>query len=140
MLELSSENFHSEAKSYSFLLCVFYQKSINNADDILASILGSVKNTLAATITCVDTEKSPDIAQIFGLNFKEPAILMMREQIVLYCESLSSIDKNVANSILQQVSKLDMDKIREEMAIEKQSRAHLFGRNVCPTAKRTRGK
>jgi hypothetical protein len=76
---------------------------------------------------------------MFGINSKEPAILMMREQIVLYYESLSSIDKNVANSMLQQVSNLDIDKIRVEMEVEKQSRAHIFSLNVWPTGKRTRG-
>jgi len=138
MLELTSETFHSEAKQSNFFLCVFYRKSVDNPTEILSSILGSEKNTMSATTACMDIEKFPEIAQMFGATPEEPAILIMREQIVLYCEPLSSMDKNASHSILRQVSALNMDDIREEIEISKQSHAHLFGRNVCPTAKRTR--
>lgn len=138
MLELNSETFHTEAKNTNFFLCVFYRKSIDDSTEILSSIFGSEKNTMSATTSCLDIEKYPEIAQMFGITAEEPAILIMREQIVLYCEPLSSIDKNAAHSILRQVSALNMDDIREEIEISKQSHAHLFGRNVCPTAKRTR--
>ena len=138
MLELNSETFHQQAKQSSFFVCVFHRKSVDKPTEILSSILGSEKNTMSATTTCVDTEKFPEIAQLFGATADEPAILIMREQIVLYCEPLSSIDKNAAHSIFRQVSALNMDDIREEIEISKQSHAHLFGRNVCPTAKRTR--
>ena len=140
MLELTSETFHLETEKSNFLLCIFYQKSTNTAEEVLCRILDNDQNIMSATVACIDTDKCSDVAHMFGIDTKEPAILMMREQIVLYCETLSSLDKHSAFSMIKQISSLDMNKIKNDMELERQSHAHLFGRSVCPTAKRTRGK
>ena len=86
-------------------------------------------------------KKAPDIAQMFGISTKEPAILIMRSQVVLLCELVSSfIEKYDVFSIVNQIKNLDMKKIKNEIQTEKESTTHLFGRRVCPTAKRTRRK
>ncbi len=38
MIELNSETFHLETKKPSVLLCIFYQGSINKAEEILIHI------------------------------------------------------------------------------------------------------
>jgi len=140
MIELNSETFHLETKNPGVLLCIFYQDSINKPKEILLRIFGNKHKLLSETIAYVDMDKSQDIAQMFGIATEEPTILIMREQIVLFCEPESNLNKHDVSSILQQVSGLDMEKIKHDIEIERQSQAHLFGRNVCPTAKRTRGK
>jgi len=139
-MELNSETFHLETKKPSVLLCIFYQGSINKAEEILIHIFENKHTSLSQTIAYVDMDKSQDIAQMFGIATEEPTVLIMRKQIVLFCEPVSELNKHDVSSILQQVSKLDMGKIKHDVEIERQSQAHIFGRNVCPTAKRTRGK
>ena len=140
MIELNSETFHLETNKASVLLCIFYRDSLNNPEEIIIHIFGNKHTSLSETIAYVDLDKSQDIAQMLGISTQEPTVLIMREQIVLFCEPISELNKHDVSSILQQVSKLDMEKIRNEVEIAKQSQAHIFGRNVCPTAKRTRGK
>ena len=140
MIELNSETFHLEVKNSSVLLCVFYQDSLNKPEEIILRIFGKKHKSLSATIAYVDVDKNQDITRMLGIGTEEPTILIMREQIVLFCESESDFYKHDVASILQQVSALDMKRIKHDIEIERQSQAHLFGRNVCPTAKRTRGK
>ena len=138
MFELTSDTFHSEAQGSSFLLCIFYQHSANKPEEIWFRIFGNEYETMPVTIAYIDTDKSPDIARMFGVDTKEPTVLIMREQIVLYCEPLSLLGKHDVFSLIEQSSELDMEKIKSKIEIEKQNRAHLFGRRVCPTAKRIR--
>lgn len=140
MIELNSETFHLETKKASVLLCVFYQDSLNKPEEILTHILGNKHTTLSETIAYVDIDKSQDIAHMLGISTEEPTVLIMREQIVLFCEPLTELIKHDVSSVLKQISHLDMEKIKHDVEIERQSQAHIFGRNVCPTAKRTRGK
>ncbi|QMU60973.1 MAG: hypothetical protein GKR92_04380 [Gammaproteobacteria bacterium] len=140
MIELNSETFYLETKKTSVLLCVFYQDSINKPEEVFARIFGNKYTSLSETIAYIDIDKSQDIAQMLGISTEEPTVLIMREQIVLFCEPISELNKHDVSSILQQVSKLDMEKIKHDVEIERQSQAHIFGRNVCPAAKRTRGK
>ncbi len=140
MIELNSKTFHLETKKPSVLLCIFYQDSLNKPEEILTDILGNKNTTLSETIAYVDIDKSQDIAQMLGISTEEPTVLIMCEQIVLFCEPLTDLIKHDVSSILQRVSKLDMEKIKHDVEIERQNQAHIFGRNVCPTAKRTCGK
>ncbi|MGH1536438.1 MAG: hypothetical protein ACRBDX_00060 [Gammaproteobacteria bacterium] len=140
MIELNSETFHLETKKASVLLCVFYRNFLNKPEEILIPIIGSNYASLSETIAYVDMDKSQDIAHMLGISTEEPTVLIMREQIVLFCEPMSELNKHDVSSILQQVSKLDMEKVKHEVEIARQSQAHILGRNVCPTAKRTHGK
>lgn len=140
MVELNSKSFHIEANKLGVLLCIFYQSSLVRPEEIFLRIFGTRYKYWPATSAYVDVVKCQDVAKMFGIDAREPTILIMREQIVLFCESESDLEKHDVASIIQQVSVLDMKKIKYDIEIERQSQAHLFGRNVCPTAKRTRGK
>ena len=140
MIELNSETFLSEANKKEVFICIFYNESVDNLQDIVLSVFLNNHQTIWATMGFLDVEKAPETAQMFGINTEEPAILIMQKQIVLFCESISSVlEKYNIFSIVDQIKKLDMKKIKNDIETEKQSVSHLFGRRVCPTARRTRG-
>ncbi len=140
MLELNSETFLAEADKKDVFICVFYKESVDNIQEIVFRVFLNNHQTIWGTLAYLDVEKAPDIAQMFGLSMEEPTVLIMRKQIVLFCEPLSSVDKFDIFSVVENISHLDMTKIKNEIQTEKESTAHLFGRSVCPTARRTRKK
>ena len=139
MLELNSETFLAEANKKNVLLCIFYNESVDNLQEIVLRVIINNHQCTWATMGYLDIEQAPDIGHMFGISTEEPTILIMREQIVLFCEPLSSIEEYDIFSIVDQIKNLDMKKIKYEIHTEKQSMVHLFGRRVCPTAKRMRG-
>ena len=139
MLELNSKTFHTEAKKKDVFLCIFYNESVDNLQEIVLRVFLNSHQTIWETMGYLDVSKAPDIAQMFGISTEEPTILIMRRQVVLFCELVSSLDQFDIFSIIDQIKSLDMKKVKNEIQIEKESTAHLFGRRVCPTAKRTRG-
>ena len=141
MLELNSETFLTEANKKDVFICIFYNRSENNPQELVLRVFSNNHQTILGTMGYLDVEKAPDIAQMFVISTKEPAILIMRSQVVLLCEPVSSfIEKYDIFSIVDQIKNLDMKKIKNEIQTEKEGVAHIFGRRVCPTAKRTRGK
>jgi hypothetical protein len=73
---------------------------------------------------------------MFGLS-KEPALLIFREQVVLYFERGEHSRERIAG-LLTQVCALDMAQVREAIAEEKRAEIALRMRRVCPTARRGR--
>tara|TARA_R110002049_G_scaffold73310_1_gene189562 strand:- start:15249 stop:15668 length:420 start_codon:yes stop_codon:yes gene_type:complete len=139
MLELNSETFHKEANREGIFICIFYNKSKDNIQAIAPQVLVNNPQTICGSAGFLDVGNHPDIAQMFGINKEAPTILIMRNQIVLFCEPVSSfMDKYDITTTVEQVKKLDMKKIKSEIKTERESAAHIFGRRVCPTAKRSR--
>jgi len=132
---LNSETFLSEASKKDVLSCIFLDESEDNLQEILLRVFVNNHQDIGATIGYLDVKKSADIAQMFGISMEQPTLLIMREQVVLFCESVPSLDKFDIFSILEQIKKLDMKKIKNQIQTEKRSASHLFGRNVCPTEK-----
>ena len=139
MLELNSENFYAEANNKDTFLCIFYNKSVDNIRQIVSRLFADSRQPKGLKIFCLNRESAPDIAQMIGMDTEVPGILIMREKIVLFCEPVLSLENTDIYSLIERISKMDMYKIKNELQIEKESKMHLFGRGVCPTAKRSRG-
>jgi thioredoxin 1 len=88
----------------------------------------------AVTFARVDAVRAPAVAAMFGLN-AEPALLLFREQIVLYFERGEHSAERLAG-LLTQVCALDMAQVRAALEEEKRAEVALRMRRVCPTARR----
>jgi thioredoxin 1 len=86
------------------------------------------------TFARVDPVHTPAVAAMFGLG-EEPALLVFRDQIVLYCETGEHGTERLAG-LLTQVCALDMDEVRAAIEEEKRAEVALRMRRVCPTARR----
>jgi hypothetical protein len=82
----------------------------------------------------LDPARAPAVAAMFGLG-EEPALLIFRDQIVLYCERGGHSPERVAG-LLAQVCALDMDQVRAAIEDERRAEVALRMRRVCPTARR----
>lgn len=92
-------------------------------DQILTSVIPSV-----VTAYC-DVRKEPALAKSFGV-VDESALLIFRQRIILYFEKgFHDLDK--ISYLMQRISMLDMDKIRENIEKEKVAQA-LHLRRACP--------
>ncbi len=71
---------------------------------------------------------------MFGLG-PEPAAVVFREAIVLYCEAGTHTAEAIED-LLARIGDLDMERVRAEIEQERQAEVALRMRRVCPTARR----
>jgi hypothetical protein len=74
---------------------------------------------------------------MFGITADLPASLIMREQIVLYCAPYDPVDGERTKAIIEPAATLDMARARRDIAQQREGRASLFARRLCPTAWRS---
>ncbi len=82
----------------------------------------------------VDSARHPRLAAMFGLG-PEPAVVVFREAIVLYCEAGTHTAEAI-EGLLARIGDLDMERVRAEIEQERQAEVALRMRRVCPTARR----
>jgi thioredoxin 1 len=84
----------------------------------------------------IDPQSYPKVAAMFGLG-AEPALLIFREQVVLYLE-VGEHTRERIEGLLTQILALDMHAVREDIEEQKRAEIALRMRRVCPTARRQR--
>jgi len=82
----------------------------------------------------VDPGAEPAIAEMFGLS-GGPALLIFRQQIVLYLESVEHSAERI-EELVRTVETLNMEAVRAAIEEEKRADVALRMRRVCPTARR----
>lgn len=81
----------------------------------------------------VDTTRAGETARMFGIDPDSPTLLIMREKIVLY---LGQLDQNVVADIrvlIDRAARLDMARVRADIAEQHRQRMALEARRACPT-------
>ncbi len=129
---LSSETFHKAMAENALVACVLHRGPFADCAAEVSAL--SVEGESPWTWAAIDLSAAPDIARMFGLTSTEPHLLLMREQVVLYCEALSEATPDY----LARAARLDMPQIRAALEAERTSQQSLFARRVCPTALRSR--
>lgn len=97
--------------------------------EALAEVCGSA--SLPTALAAIDTARAPGILAQFGIA-QPPYLLVLRERVALYAESVLPAPEGL-RQLLAQVQSLDMDKVREDIAVERQAREALETRRACPT-------
>lgn len=87
--------------------------------------------TLPCAVAVIDATRAPGILAQFGIA-QPPYLLVLRERIALYAESVLPAPEGL-RQLLSQVQALDMDKVREDIAVERQAREAMETRRACPT-------
>lgn len=86
----------------------------------------------------VDAAAEPGIAALFGLDPGRPGLLVMREQVVLFCAPMESPEPDRLKAILGGAGDLNMAAVRRQLnpctAPPESDGAALLARRVCPTA------
>ncbi|HOT97472.1 MAG TPA: thioredoxin [bacterium] len=70
----------------------------------------------------VDTEAQGDLASLFGIQ-SIPTLAIFRDGILLYREA-GAVPEAMLEELIGQVRKLDMDKVRADIAKQEQEQAH----------------
>ncbi len=77
---------------------------------------------------------------MFGSSNDEAMLLLMCDQIGLYCDVLSAMSPEDTQTLIERAANLDMNKIRQQMEQERGNLVSLYGRLVCPVSQHTRYK
>ena len=126
-LTVSSTNFEELVDSSETLILRFILNDTETSQDqVLASLVPS------AVLAHCDVKQVPALAKTFGLE-DESALVIFRQRIILYVEK-GFHDAEKVSYLMQQISMLDMDKIRQNIEQEKAAEA-LHMRRACPISR-----
>jgi thioredoxin 1 len=130
VLQLTDESFHSGVAQREVLVVEFAVST--SAPSVLEELS---QRHPAVVFAKIDPQVQPKAAAMFGLG-AEPALLIFREQVVLYLEAGEhAIDR--IEGLLTQIRALDMHAVRDEIEEQKRAEVALRMRRVCPTARRS---
>jgi hypothetical protein len=126
-LTVSSTNFEELVDSSETLILRFILNDTEiSQDQVLASLVPS------AVLAHCDVKHASALAKTFGLE-DESALVIFRQRIILYVEK-GFHDTEKVSYLMQQISMLDMDKIRQNIEQEKAAEA-LHMRRACPISR-----
>ena len=131
VLQLSNETLHRTVAESECLVVEFAASSAGPG--ALEELSGHHPDAVFGRI---DSQVWPDVPAMFGLGL-EPALLIFRQQVVLYSEPGDHTVGRIED-LLEQIRALDMNAVRAEIQEQKRAEAALRMRRVCPTARRGR--
>ena len=125
--EVSSTNFEALVDTSETLILRFVLCDTEMLEDrVLASLVPS------AVIAHCNVKQEPALALKFGVE-EESALVIFRQRIILYVD-MGFHDTEKVSYLMQQISMLDMDKIRHNIEQEKAAQA-LHMRRICPISR-----
>ena len=126
-LNVSPTNFEAVVDTSETLILRFVLSETEiSQDQVLASLVPS------AVLAHSNVKQDPALARTFGLE-DESALVIFRQRIILYVEK-GFHDTEKVSYLMQQISMLDMDKIRQNIEQEKAAEA-LHMRRACPISR-----
>ena len=129
VLQLTQERFHRTVSESACLAVEFAPTAAG------ASMLEvSSQRHPGIAFGRVDIQAQPELAAMFGLS-QGPALLIFREQVVLYLEQGEHSAARV-DELLKQILALDMNAVRAEIEEQKRAETALRMRRVCPATRR----
>jgi len=131
VLQLTDESFH-DSVAQSEVLVVEFAPAVRPS-----GVLEELSQHLSTVVFArLDPHSQSNAAAMFGLG-DEPALLIFREQVVLYLEA-GEHTRDRIEGLLTQILALDMHAVREDIEEQKRAEIALRMRRVCPTARRQR--
>lgn len=128
-LQLAQEIFHRAVSESACLVVEFAQ-----APAASGALEKSSRRHAGIVFGRVDVQAQPELAAMFGLS-QGPALLIFREQVVLYLEQGEHSAARV-DELLKQILALDMNTVRAEIEEQKRAEIALRMRRVCPATRR----
>lgn len=137
MQELTSSDFHQTVEAEPAIAVVFLDGA--PAGDASAPLAPEVIGSAGQWRWCwVNAAEAPELATMFGLAEKLPALLLMREQVVLFAGALAKLSDGRLQALLADAGRLAMSEVHAQLAQQREGAAVIAARRICPTALRTR--
>ena len=133
MTALTTSEFRQMMASHAAAVVVFSGGAAAGVEAALTALRGPVITSGPWFWIRVDVETSPEIVGMFGITGDLPVVLVMREEVVLYCEPFDPADAGPTREIIDRAAVLDMVQVHRDIAQKRESQAALFARRVCPT-------
>ena len=133
ILKISRAAFQQWADEGRFLVIAWLARDFDRTRLLeFASIITT--HCPQAYLAQINIDEAMEQAAMFAIS-EAPALLIMRERVVLYCEP-GLPEPEVFQRLIERTARLNMTAIREEIEQEKQAEISLRMRRVCPTARR----
>lgn len=137
MQELKSDDFHQTVEAEPAIAVVFLDgaPSKDAGEPVGSEVIGSSDQWRWFFVNAVE---APQLASMFGLADKLPALLLMREQVVLFAGNLAKLSDGRLQDLLAGAGRLAMSDVHAQLAQQREGAAVIAARRICPTALRTR--
>ena len=133
MTALTTSEFRQTMADHGAAIVVFSGGAAVNGETALTALRGPAGASGSWFWTRVDVEASPEIAQMFGIAGDLPTVLVMREEVVLYCAPFDPSDAGPTRAIIDRAAMLDIAQVHQDIAEERMNQAAVLARRVCPT-------
>ena len=134
MQELTSEDFHQTVEAEPAVAVVFLNGA-PTSEPVAPEVIGSADQLRWFRVNATE---APQLASMFGLADKLPALLLMREQVVLFAGNLARLSDGRLQALLADAGRLAMSDVHAQLAQQREGAAVIAARRICPTALRTR--
>lgn len=126
---LSPQEFHDAVSKHELVVVIF-------SDRDMSHLLTKAKNIAVVDTLCaqLDPIKHPEMLAMFGMEQRHPALLIMREQVVLYADACEP-GLDTLETLLERIQALDMNMVRNDIEAQRAAEA-LELRGVCLSARR----
>ncbi len=134
MITRTTHEFRQTMADHAAAVAVFSDGAAVDSQAAVTALRGPAIESEPWFWTRVDVAASPEIAGMFGIDGDLPAVLVMREEVVLYCAPFDPANAGPTRAIIDRAAMLDMAQVHRDIAQERESMASLFAHRVCPTA------
>jgi hypothetical protein len=138
MIELTNDNFHQVVANEPRVLVLFTGDPKEGDQTAFTALCDSISNPAPWHRGVVNALSSPDIAAMFGISNRLPALLIMRDQVVLYCDPIDMTSGGEIRTIINRAAALNMETVHRNIRELRNNQAWLFERRVCPASRRRR--
>lgn len=137
MQELTSRDFHHAVETGPAVAVVFLNGAPgrNASEPLSPEVIGSADQWRWFWVNAVE---APELASMFGLADKLPALLLMREQVVLFAGHVAKLSDGRLQALLADAGRLAMSDVHAILAQQREGAAAIAARRICPTALRSR--
>lgn len=121
VIELTTDNFNPTIDDNDIVVVDFWATWCGPCKGFAPVFEATSEKYPDITFAKVDVDAQPPLAQAFGIR-SVPTLMIFRERIILFSEA-GALPGQALEQILEQVKALDMEKVKADVAAQKDGQA-----------------
>ena len=121
VIELTTDNFNPTIDNNDIVVVDFWATWCGPCKGFAPVFEATSEKYPDITFAKVDVDAQPPLAQAFGIR-SVPTLMIFRERIILFSEA-GALPGQALEQILEQVKALDMEKVKADVAAQKDGQA-----------------
>lgn len=129
--DITESNFDAFVAEHAITAILLHEPGDFTDDELDALARVCERTAMPSALGFVNKRLAPGVAAMFGV-LQTPYLLIFRDQVALFAEPVRPTPTGL-ETVLVQIQRLDMDKVRSDIESEREAQASLLMRRACPT-------